>query len=1364
MASIYERLFQGRQPAQTERQDGGNFLVDRVDSIKTNEKVGLPGTPQREALLKQLNEPTPEQLALEKLEKPGFLKQLGLGALVGLSKTVVEPAKLVTGGLSWLSDQTTKPGQEIRREAPIKSIDRWLGNYLDELKVNYNTPAENITANIVQFSVGALTGATEARLAVAGAANAGKVITTAQNISGPANYLMAHHSSPQEWTAGLLEMGANVATSGQGAGLVKGFEKIGLKNLGNEVVQQATQQAVKQSVQQAAKNFAGAAAQDLLAANVYNSSENLKENRPFFESWQEASTIGLALPMALRGATAGLEKGLTMARNRQNVAKATRETSRAYVETKLRRNIDSITVDVPARNAKRVASVLDKLVKENQDTILTATPEDLYKARGVKVEWRPIEGNGKYIHASKTMVFDPQKATDQTQWHEIGHYISSSLKERGLDVVDTFRSRWEPLVSDLKYQNQEERFAAAIGKVMTNPEIYERNPELVTLVHTIWGAPLNVNPVHAMNAEALTAASMDSRRSALSQALQERMKMQPAAADEVAKNASDAELKSGKIDVGGVKVSFAEQLKAARTQGVQAESSVSGRTVTVEAPPKPGLFSGQRKQYEAPYREPQYTSKTSSVPEVQQTIESTEATPQFQERLRQQRGGVLSRDQVQKNVDVQTSSLKDVEEQLKVTRPGAITNVEGIEAAKRVVAKKSQDVVDFQKEFEQTGNKEALDKAVQSYNELVVLQANQKGIHTEVGRALNYIQMTLDDARYEEADLVAAAKKLRQVDPSLPALEQEARIQESLSQKVVKGFVDYWYAATLSGVSTMARIVSDNVPTAFVEATTKTMINAILHPQEALLPLMDAVIGTGKAGGEIRAIWSGAREAGHIKSQSKGFAGKTAEFFGKIWDTIDQATLGGAAEVEAGITRRDFLRRGGATSEADTVAVAAREKEMSRLAKRNDPEGTIGAAEQILQNGRQSKNAAVRIVATMVAPFTRTAANTLSMKLDYTPLALVRMAKRGWMKEYANPRQVYEATGKLLIGTTVSTYLVNKVYDAAKGDQEGIFITGSGPTTPEQRKVWQATGAKPYSIKVGDKWVPYLTYAGPMSGTLAMAGEVSDKYHFDNSGETRTDALWAGVLNWSTSELNQSFMVGVRDFLDAFGSGAKLEDYGPNFLGSMASVASPALLRNINDYYAAATGQSFLTEPQTAGQKFAKRAGLYSNPVLSPVAEKIFGKPTYKLDVFGQKVPKDAIYGLNWTGDKGDMVTAELLKHDQSLSIDSKVNGNKLEGEQAMTYYHIFGEIVHDKMTEVIASGYYNSAKPEAKKKILAKAKSDAMADADKRIVTIYPELKSTETAYEKKLRTARERREASRTSRFVRSLADDTEVSDLDY
>ena len=64
-------------------------------------------------------------------------------------------------------------------------------------------------------------------------------------------------------------------------------------------------------------------------------------------------------------------------------------------------------------------------------------------------------------------------------------------------------------------------------------------------------------------------------------------------------------------------------------------------------------------------------------------------------------------------------------------------------------------------------------------------------------------------------------------------------------------------------------------------------------------------------------------------------------------------------------------------------------------------------------------------------------------------------------------------------------------------------IHGDGPHDPEQKKQWRASGAMPYSLKVGDRYYSYVNT--PLRLPLALIGQLGDFFRYD-SGKSQSSA------------------------------------------------------------------------------------------------------------------------------------------------------------------------------------------------------------------------------------------------------------------
>lgn len=116
-----------------------------------------------------------------------------------------------------------------------------------------------------------------------------------------------------------------------------------------------------------------------------------------------------------------------------------------------------------------------------------------------------------------------------------------------------------------------------------------------------------------------------------------------------------------------------------------------------------------------------------------------------------------------------------------------------------------------------------------------------------------------------------------------------------------------------------------------------------------------------------------------------------------------------------------------------------------------------------------------------VLPFVRTPANLMRNVWDHTPL-FGQLRKQFWTDiTKGSPEQQAMAIGKLTTGTALWSAM-------SMFAMEGL-ITGGGPQGDAKRLAeMKATGWRPYSLKVGDEYVP-LARIEPFGSILGMAAD-----------------------------------------------------------------------------------------------------------------------------------------------------------------------------------------------------------------------------------------------------------------------------------
>jgi len=155
-------------------------------------------------------------------------------------------------------------------------------------------------------------------------------------------------------------------------------------------------------------------------------------------------------------------------------------------------------------------------------------------------------------------------------------------------------------------------------------------------------------------------------------------------------------------------------------------------------------------------------------------------------------------------------------------------------------------------------------------------------------------------------------------------------------------------------------------------------------------------------------------------------------------------------------------------------------------------------------------------------PFIRTPMNFAKQWLEYSPVGVATTI---------GVKNAREQLGKAILGSTITAI-------GAKFALEGN-TTWDIPTDPKQKELFYASGRKPFSVKVGDKWVSMM-YAGPFA--MAFALPAAMKYYQDESRTALTDTqlekAGSTVMSMARFLSGQTFLEGINNFVKFFSGDA----------------------------------------------------------------------------------------------------------------------------------------------------------------------------------------------------------------------------------
>ena len=167
-----------------------------------------------------------------------------------------------------------------------------------------------------------------------------------------------------------------------------------------------------------------------------------------------------------------------------------------------------------------------------------------------------------------------------------------------------------------------------------------------------------------------------------------------------------------------------------------------------------------------------------------------------------------------------------------------------------------------------------------------------------------------------------------------------------------------------------------------------------------------------------------------------------------------------------------------------------------------------------------------------------------------TPEGLQQLAKYGieTAEDLANAKALQN--GRLALGSSI-IFMAYQKYLSGE-------ITGNGPIDASHRRLWQAAGWKPRSIKLGNVWVSHESME-PFTSILSAVADMGDNQRLMGNEWVETSTLsLAFVLG--KSMISKTYLQGMTSLTDLFGRDPKsLEKIAANIINNQIPLAG---LRN----------------------------------------------------------------------------------------------------------------------------------------------------------------------------------------------------------
>lgn len=532
-------------------------------------------------------------------------------------------------------------------------------------------------------------------------------------------------------------------------------------------------------------------------------------------------------------------------------------------------------------------------------------------------------------------------------------------------------------------------------------------------------------------------------------------------------------------------------------------------------------------------------------------------------------------------------------------RKGEAFNAEEALAARQILARSATDLVNMAKRLQRTENAgDELDAAFrEAWLRHAAIQEQVSGMTAEAGRLLQQFRMTADSRDTQRAlsslgDITGGSGRLRDVADRIVDLEAAGTSPAGINQFALKSLTARWkdkaveiyINSLLSGPQTHA--------VNFLSNTLTTLAQVPEHMGAALIGNARRVIAKSAATDRVLMSEAGARTVGMIAGAKEGMraaarsflTGESSDAVTKIETQQMQAIGGPIGSIIRTPTRA-------LTASDEFFKAVARRMEMSgtalRMARAEGLKGkaareravdlTLNPTDEMLRKafeyaryvtfqtpldhnslgGGLSRATQGFPALKLLVPFVRTPVNLLKFAAERSPAAVLL---KPWRAEFmAGGARRDLAVARMLMGSGMGAAM----YETALAGH----ITGGGPADPKARKLMEADGWQPYSLRVGDRYYSYQRF-DPFSTTIGTVADMVElsSHMTERQKEQAGTLVTASIIN---NLGNKTWLSGISSGLEAISDPTRYLDSFvartagaiavPSFVNQMARVNDPTL-------------------------------------------------------------------------------------------------------------------------------------------------------------------------------------------------------------
>lgn len=621
----------------------------------------------------------------------------------------------------------------------------------------------------------------------------------------------------------------------------------------------------------------------------------------------------------------------------------------------------------------------------------------------------------------------------------------------------------------------------------------------------------------------------------------------------------------------------------------------------------------------------------------------------------------------QAETEALASDLGMTADQLLTRRKGTAFNAEQALAARRILAKSGNELVNLARRVQQAGDDPGSEMLAAFRKALVrhtAIQEQVSGGTAEAGRALAQFRMVAGSKEIPGRvldGLVAAGggpTRLKEAAEAIIDLERDPAnlnrfIEKASKPRFKDKLVEVWYNFLLSGPQTHAVNILSNTMTSIGQIPEHMVAAGIGAGRRALRQEAADRVTMGEVGARAVGLLQGTKEG--LREFGRAFrTGEPSDFVSKVEAQSQKAVSGRKGEILRLPTRL-------LTAEDELFKAMARRMELTGLAVRsaeraglkgdeakahiagliaNPPDAML---QQVMDYGRYvtfqrplgsvgSKLSAITNdmpILKAVLPFIRTPVNLFKFTAERSPVAFML---KEWRKDFlAGGAKRDLAIARAMVGTGVGAVVAEL---AAQGK-----ITGSTPGDDNRARLLRADGWQPYSVKLGDKYYSYRRL-DPFAMTFGTAADIATLGDgmTNKQREEGVGLVFASVVSNIASK---TWLSGMTDALDAI---SDPERYGGAFIERLAgSVAVPTGVAQV-----ARTIDPTMRETPDVGSAIQAR--------IPGMSEGLYPKR----DVWGEPIVGEGGVGPDivspiWTSTaKDDPISQEALRVGATVSMPRK--------------------------------------------------------------------------------------------------------------